>query len=237
MRDVRDIVREVLIITKRYLKYKDLQKLTGLAPPILWRYISNNMRPSPDRAEKIFSSLVESGVLRSIVSRHVRLIGSEIVNIFDLVYNKDIIRLAAYEAYYYFRKSDVDAIATVEIDGIPLAVALSILFDADIIVAKRRKELGHEDFYEETYISRDPPFLTSIYVPKDLIRRGVNILVVDDLLRSGRTLASLLNIIREARANPVGVFSIVAVGSEWIEVVRKLSINKVHIMVHIPSYS
>ncbi|MEM0043641.1 MAG: phosphoribosyltransferase family protein [Sulfolobales archaeon] len=234
MRDLRDVAREILIIVKRYMKYKDLYKYTGLPPPVLWRYISNNMRPSHERAEKILSSLVENGVLRSIISRHIRLIGRNIVNIFDLVYNKDLVRLAAYEAYYYFRNSDIDAVATVEIDGIPLAAVLSALFDINMIVAKRRKELGHEEFYEETYLLRDPPVLTSIYVPKDLIPKNSKILIVDDLLRSGRTLASLINIIKEARAVPRGVFSIVAVGSDWMEIVRRFSIDKVHVMVHLP---
>ncbi|MCC6061746.1 MAG: adenine phosphoribosyltransferase [Desulfurococcales archaeon] len=231
--DLRDFSREVLVSVKKFLKYKDLQKYTGLSPPILWRYIVNGMRPSRERAEHILRSLIEGGVLRNIILKNIRIIGKDIVDIYDLIYNKDLVKLAGYEAYYYFKDLDIDAVATVEVDGIPVAVATAFLFDAELIVAKRRKELGYNDYYEETYLSRDPPFLTSIYVPKAVIKKNYRILIVDDLLRSGRTLSSLINIIRDAKAYPVGVFSIVAIGNEWVNVIRKALIDKVHVMVHL----
>lgn len=232
--DIRELSKELLFIVKKYLRYKDLQEYLGISPPILWRYVSNNMRPSKERAEQILSSLVEKGVLRKIVADHVRIISKDIVNVYELVYNKDIIKLAAYEAYYYFRDANINAVITVEVDGIPVAVSIALILDVDAIVAKKRKELGYEEFYEDTYLSRDPPVLTSVYVPKSLLKKNMRILIVDDLLRSGRTLASLVRIIREAKAIPVGVFSIVSIGSEWVNVAKKLNIEKIHVMVDLP---
>lgn len=229
--DVRDFSREVLVTTKKFLRYKDLQKYTGLSPPILWRYIVNGMRPSRERAEQILNSLIGNGVLRNIMSSNIRTIGRDIVNVYDLVYNKDLIKLATYEAYYYFRDLDIDAVATVEVDGIPIAVSIALMFDANLIVAKRRKELGYNEYYEETYLSRDPPVLASIYVPRAVIKRNYRVLIVDDLLRSGRTLSSLVNIIREAKAHPVGVFSIVAIGTDWMNVAKRLALERIHVMV------
>jgi adenine/guanine phosphoribosyltransferase-like PRPP-binding protein len=233
--DVREISRELLATVKKYLKYKELQNYLGLSPPILWRYISNSMKPNKERAEYIVSSLVTRGVLRKIISDHVRIIGKDIVNIYDLVYNKDLAKLIAYEAYYYFRDMDIDAVITVEVDGVPVALSIALILDIDLIIAKKRKELGYDEFYEDTYLSRDPPVLTSIYVPKSLLRKNMRILIADDLLRSGRTLASLARIIREAKAIPVGLFSVVSIGNEWMNVAKKIGLEKIHVMVQIPA--
>ncbi len=233
--DVREISRELLATVKKFLKYRELQEYLSLPPPILWRYISNNMKPNKERAEFIISSLVTKGVLRKIVSDHIRIIGKDIVNIYDIVYNKDLAKLIAYEAYYYFRDTDIDAVITVEVDGVPVALSIAFLLDIDVIIAKKRKELGYEEFYEDTYLSRDPPVLTSIYVPKSLLRKNMKILIADDLLRSGRTLASLVRIIREARAIPMGVFSVVSIGNEWVNVAKKLGLEKIYVMVQLPA--
>ncbi|MCI4409700.1 MAG: hypothetical protein JHC26_11465 [Thermofilum sp.] len=40
-------------------------------------------------------------------------------------------------------------------------------------------------------------------------------LIADDLLRSGRTLKALLNIVRDADAYTVGVFAIVSLSNAW----------------------
>jgi len=62
-------------------------------------------------------------------------------------------------------------------------------------------------------------------VPKTSLGKGSRVLIVDDLLRSGRTLRALVNIVRQARAEVAGIFSLVAVGNEWKEVVKDLDVR------------
>jgi adenine/guanine phosphoribosyltransferase-like PRPP-binding protein len=113
------------------------------------------------------------------------------------------------------------------IDGIPVGLAIASMLDLDLVVAKRRKELGFSEFYEETYLSRDPPSLVTLYVPRESLKKGSRVLIVDDLLRSGRTLKALINIVKQAKAEVAGIFSLVAVGNEWRDIIKDLNVRTV----------
>ncbi|HFC49196.1 MAG TPA: hypothetical protein ENJ59_00535 [Thermofilum sp.] len=56
------------------------------------------------------------------------------------------------------------------------------------------------------------------------IRRGKRVLVVDDLLRTGRTLNALVKMAEKVGAEVIGVFGIVSVGEGWKRTVRELGI-------------
>jgi len=40
-------------------------------------------------------------------------------------------------------------------------------------------------------------------------------LIVDDMIKTGETQAALVNLVRKAKAEISGVFSLIAVGDEW----------------------
>jgi len=144
---------------------------------------------------------------------------------YSLVYSTDILWLASIEAYYHFKDQQLEVALTTEVDGIPVGLAIASMLDLDLVVAKRRKELGFSEFYEETYLSRDPPSLVTLYVPRESLKRGSRVLIVDDLLRSGRTLKALINIVKQAKAEVAGIFSLVAIGNEWRDVIKDLNVR------------
>ena len=55
----------------------------------------------------------------------------------------------------------------------------------------------------------------TLYIPKDAIKKRDSVLVVDDMIKSGETQEALANLVRKARAEISGVFSLIAVGEEW----------------------
>lgn len=227
VRDERYICTAALRLIKRSVKYSDLQEALKIPAPVLWRYIAGVVRPTRERASEILRTLVEKGVLRSVIAKKLRFVDSNVVDMYSLVYRTDVLWLASIEAYYHFKNEDIDVALTTEVDGIPVGLAIASILDLDLVVAKRRKELGFNEFYEETYFSRDPPTLVTLYVPKEDLRRGSRVLIVDDLLRSGRTLRALVNIVRQARAELVGIFSLVSIGDEWREAIKDLNIRTV----------
>lgn len=227
IKDERYLCITALKLIKRSAKYSDLQRILNIPAPVLWRYIAGVVRPTRERASEILRTLIESGIVRNIIAKKLKFIDSNVVDMYSLVYRTDVLWLASIEAYYHFRDQRIDAALTTEVDGIPVGLAIASIMDIDLIVAKRRKELGFSEFYEETYLSRDPPSLVTLYVPRESIRKGARVLIVDDLLRSGRTLKALINIVRQAKAELAGIFSLVSVGSEWKEVVRDLDVRTV----------
>jgi len=227
IKDERYLCISALKLIKRSAKYSDLQRILNIPAPVLWRYIAGIVRPTSERASEILRTLIESGMLRNTIAKRLKFIDSNVVDMYSLVYRTDVLWLASIEAYYHFRDQRIDAALTTEVDGIPVGLAIASIMDIDLIVAKRRKELGFSEFYEETYLSRDPPSLVTLYVPREIIRRGSRVLIVDDLLRSGRTLKALINIVKQAKAELAGIFSLVSVGSEWKEAIRDLDVRTV----------
>jgi adenine/guanine phosphoribosyltransferase-like PRPP-binding protein len=227
VKDERYICISALKLVKKNLKYSDLQEVLGISAPVLWRYIAGVVRPTKERASEILRTLIEKGVLRRVITKRLKLVDGDVVNMYSLVYSTDILWLASIEAYYHFKDQQLDVALTTEVDGIPVGLAIASMLDLDLVVAKRRKELGFSEFYEETYLSRDPPSLVTLYVPRESLKKGSRVLIVDDLLRSGRTLKALINIVKQAKAEVAGIFSLVAVRNEWRDIIKDLNVRTV----------
>jgi adenine/guanine phosphoribosyltransferase-like PRPP-binding protein len=128
----------------------------------------------------------------------------------------------------------VTKVLTAAVDGIPLATMVANALGVDLIIAKRNKEVGVPAFLEETYVLRDSGVTMTLYVPKDAFKRRDSVLVVDDMIKTGETQAALINLVKKARAEVSGVYSLIAVGDSWqtkiklpkgspVEVVTKIS--------------
>jgi adenine phosphoribosyltransferase len=73
----------------------------------------------------------------------------------------------------------------------------------------------------------------TLYVPKEAIKKRDSILIVDDMIKTGETQAAMVNLVKRAKADIAGVYSIIAVGEEWqkkinlpkelVEVVTRIS--------------
>jgi len=75
---------------------------------------------------------------------------------------------------------------------------------------------------EETYALRDSGVTMTLYIPKDAIKKRDSVLIVDDMIKTGETQAALVNLVRKAKAEISGFFSLIAVGEEWK---RKLKLS------------
>jgi adenine phosphoribosyltransferase len=86
----------------------------------------------------------------------------------------------------------------------------------NLVVAKRSKEVGVKAFLEETYVlGKDSGVTMTLYIPRDIIKKRDSVLIVDDMIKTGETQAALVNLVRKAKAEISGVFSLIAVGEEW----------------------
>ena len=133
----------------------------------------------------------------------------------SVISNISLMRLAAQHVLEKFVGKRINLVLTAAVDGIPLAVLVANLFNKDLVIAKKEREVGVKSFLEEAYVTSNSAVMTTLYVPKDLIRRGDGVIIVDDIMRSGETQRALINLIQKARAEVAGVFVIIAVGDEW----------------------
>ncbi len=74
----------------------------------------------------------------------------------------------------------------------------------------------------------------TLYIPKDAFKRRDSVLIVDDMIKTGETQAALINLVKKAKAEVSGVYSLISVGDDWqtkiksrrgspVEVVTKIS--------------
>ncbi len=218
--DPRIQVIEVLRILRKVFKYKELEDLTGLTTPTLWRYINMKVLPTRERARELLDKLVSGEVIKELISRNILIVDNSMVNIASLIYDVNLLKIFSLEIYREFSKLDPTAVMTVEVDGIPLAVVASDVLGAKLVVAKRRLDVGVFKYYEVSYVSMDPPSITNLYIPSQALEPDDRVLIVDDLLRSGRTSQALIKLVRKAGASIVGLYALVAIGSKWRDALR-----------------
>lgn len=100
----------------------------------------------------------------------------------------------------------VDTIVTAEVSGIAPALAAGIAFDAPVIYARKTRPatlIGPVLRAEAP--SRTKGGVTPLVVSPDALRRDADVLLVDDFLASGRTIAALAELVLAAGARLVGI--------------------------------
>lgn len=199
------------------MKYREIMEIIGIPPPAIWRYISLRVVPSYERAEEIVRALTSKEVVSRVVGRYLRFKDGA-VDTSGILGNVMLLKILAYVAFYSF--NDVDTVLTVELDGVPIATLVADLFKSKLAIARKGVPFTSEAVYEVEYFSRDPPSIVKLYLPSSGLRRGERVLIVDDIIRTGRTTSALIKLIKSVGATLVGVFSPIAIGSSWREALK-----------------
>jgi len=197
---------ELLATLKKSYSYRELSSILGLSAPILSRYVRGHVLPSASRSEKFIATFRER-LLRKIVTDQVRITADGSYDISGVTSNVGLLRQVAKVVYSEFSLVPVDKVLTMEVDGIPLAVEVAGEFNVNLAVARAEKDLGVEEFFEQKVVY-SPSSVKYLYLPKNAIKKGDHILVVDDMVRSGTTIEALARLAEKARAKIVGIFMI-----------------------------
>ncbi len=197
---------ELLGLLKKKYDYKLLSEMLELPPSILCRYVKGRVLPNKSRSERIISLFSEKMLTEMIKSKITRT-EEGFYDLYEVVKDIRLQKLIGKVAFNEFSYVPVNKLLTVAADGIPIAVEVANEFNVDLIIAKQRKDLSVRDCLEEKII-RTPPIIEYLYIPRRAIKRGENVLIVDDLIRSGKTVITLARLTERAGGNIVGVFSI-----------------------------
>ena len=204
-----------LRLLKKYFTYKELSRVLRISEALLCRYVKGDVLPGVERAWHIINKTIEAGLVERIIDRLLVLDERGIVNIYFIAYNSVVIKLASQRAFIEFINNDIDKVLTAAVNGIPLATMVSDVLETDVVVAKRTRDAGIIEYLEAQYLTPSPPVLTSLYLPRHAISKGDRVLIVDDLLQSGRTLSALISLTERSNAKVVGVFALLSLGSRW----------------------
>jgi len=222
-------VVDLLRLIKNEYSFNFIAKQTKISASTLNRYASGDIMPNPIRAEKLMNKLLEmfplDKLLRSKLVTHDGYIdNSKILS--DTVLLRHISRFVI-ETYSGKR---INKVATIAADGIPLAVQVARELSVPIVYAKKNREVGIKKFIEEVVKINEAAIEFELYIPKELLKKGDDILIVDDIIRDGAQQYALFKIIKKARAEVVGIFTLVAIGDRWKDI-RDLG-DKVKYLLH-----
>jgi len=207
---------------KRNITYRELASKTGLPVTVLSRYAKGHVLPNTARAKQLWKVLTKLVGLETELRNRIKFDEEGYFDNTDIIGDFNILQQAANHALSNFAGKRVTKVLTAAVDGIPLATMVANALGVNLIIAKRSKEVGVKAFLEETYVLRDSGVTMTLYIPKDVIKKRDSVLIVDDMIKTGDTQAALVTLVRKAKAEISGVFSIVAVGEEWK---RKLKIS------------
>ena len=213
---------------RRYFSGRELREMlerrgVKLSDPEVSRYATGRVIPSLDRAIAILETTCEA--LSRILERLVVIDERGVVNVSRLAFELPLLRLAAVRALMKFGDEEIDRVLTAAVNGIPLATLIANYLGAELCVAKQHMDALSIRYLEVKYFAPSPPRYQPLYLPEHMLPPGCRVLLVDDLLQSGRTLGALANLVKKAGARVVGVFSLLGLGREWRDVVEKLGVR------------
>jgi adenine phosphoribosyltransferase len=201
---------------KRNITYRELSSKTGLPVTVLSRYAKGHVLPNTARAKELWRILTKIVGLETELRSRIRFDETGYFDNTDIVGDYNILQQAANFALANFAGKRVTKILTAAVDGIPLATMVANALGVNLILAKRNKEVGVKSFLDETYIlGKNSGVTVTLFIPKNSIKKRDSVLVVDDMIKSGDTQEALVHLVKKARAEISGVFSLIAIGDEW----------------------
>lgn len=222
---------DLLITAKRNFTYRELSSRTGLPVTVLSRYVKGHVLPSSTRAKAIWGTLEKLVGLEEELKRRIKF---DEFGYFDnsiIISDPLLLQQAAQYVFSRFSGKRITKILTVAVDGIPLATLISEALGTEMVIAKKDKDVGVRGFIEETYIPNNSATVTTLYIPRNVIRRGDSVLIVDDVIKTGETHKALANLVNKCRAELTGIYALIAVGDQWKKTLSSLGDCPVEIVL------
>jgi len=219
---------ELLRALKKFCKYRELEELLGIPASLLAKYVKGNIVPSYDRALKLMKLIAEESLERKILSKVLVKDRYGFINIRDALSNPYIIRLLAYK--FIIEEVEFNKVLSVDVDSMSLSSMIAALTDTTLVTVTKTKEIGLGEYAEETYYTDSPPFVMTLYIPEGAIQRGDKILVICNVLRTGRTLEALTRLVNRMGGSITRIFVVASIGEEWVKRLKNLS-DKITVLV------
>lgn len=101
-------------------------------------------------------------------------------------------------------------VLTAEISGIAPALATALVLGLPVVYARKIKPVTMpSEAFRETAPSHTKGQIVELFVSPEILSPADRILVVDDFLASGQTIAALVRIVRQAGATLVGIGAVI----------------------------
>ncbi|MFP3164334.1 MAG: phosphoribosyltransferase family protein [Acidianus sp.] len=200
-----DILREL----KNSYTYKEMSKIFGIQETLICRYVNGNTVPSDVQSMEIISKVKNKEFLLKFFRNKIKILEDGYIDSSQLLLYPNLLKLLL-ELYLtkLMQKDAVDKIFSIATNGVPFATIASLILDKPLLIAKKHKDSINLEYYEESLKETDS-VVNNIYLRKDLIKKNDRILIVDDVIKSGKTISSSIKLLQKAGARVVGILVLV----------------------------
>lgn len=206
---------EYLKMLKKEHTYAELSRIFDLPATVLNRYIMGKVLPNEERAKEFISYFRERYSIQEEIKKRIKCDKDGYFDNSTILYDTLLLREIAEHAVDRF--PEPEKILTSETDGLPVAYSIALQLGVDAVYARKSKEVGITDYVEETYVPSSSGNLMSLYLPKNAIQKNENVLIVDDVLRSGETQRAMIKLAERSGASIYGIFVVISIGDGALE--------------------
>jgi adenine/guanine phosphoribosyltransferase-like PRPP-binding protein len=206
---------ELLNLAKQRFTYRELSAMVHLPETVLSRYVKGHVLPTAQRAEEINKTLQRYMSLDKELLERIHFDDGGYFDNTAIIGDTLLLERAVQHAVGKFAGKRVTKIMTAAVDGIPLATLLAHRLGVGLLVAKKAREVGVREFIEEIFVPPKTAVVLSLFVPRDAIKKTDCVLIVDDIIDSGETQRAMMKIIQKAKAEVIGIYALVSIGSDW----------------------
>ena len=211
---------EILMSLKDEYTYSQMSSFTKLPIPVLSRYVKGHVLPALDRADNLIKTLGRDHLL-NLVRKKIKIGENKIFDHSEVLNDISLLEMLAKLVSAQYGETKIDKVLTIEVDGILPASLIAKEFNAKLVVAKNQKEMGIEEFVEVRRVYSSGAY-SYAFIPKNSISRTDSVLIVDDAVRTGSTIETLLSICNRVGASTVGIHALIGLKSTLSKVKQKV---------------
>ncbi|BFH73318.1 phosphoribosyltransferase family protein [Sulfurisphaera javensis] len=223
---VVDLLKEL----KNSFTYKELSKIFNIQESLLCRYVNGATIPSEVHAKEILDKLKSKEFLTKFLLNKIVIHEDGYIDTSGLLFYPNLLKILI-EIYYhrFFETKNITKIVTVAVNGIPFATLTAEALAKPLVIIKKHKDSIFIDYIDESLKESDG-VVTSIFLRKDYIVKSDKILIIDDVIRSGKTIITASKLVKKAGADVVGALVIATVGNEWTRYINNIIVKPLFVL-------
>ncbi|MEM1629728.1 MAG: phosphoribosyltransferase family protein [Saccharolobus sp.] len=206
-----DLLREL----KSIYTYKDLAEIFNIQESLICRYVNGRTIPSERHALEIINRVRSRDFLYNFFIDKIKVYEDSFIDVSQLLFYPNLLKILL-ELYLtkINKNMDITKVVGIASNGIPFSTIVSSILKKPLVISKKHKDSVQISYIEEN-MRESNGVVSTIYLREDYISKRDKILIVDDVIRSGRTLFSIYKLISKANATVVGSLIIATNTDEW----------------------
>lgn len=197
------------------MTYSKMEATTGIHSTLLCRYVTGSTRPSKEQSQVLEKTLLRKSWFREKLREKMSVTEEGYLDLHAVTSDPNALKWIAAEVAAQFSTLKCDRILTAASSGITLATAIALEMRRPIVYATHSKSAGANSYLEADLHSHNPSEISTLYLPRNQLKKGDRILIVDDVATSGRTLSGLVSLVKNSGSTVCGIFVLASRGDGW----------------------